>query len=186
MSKTPQDFYNQYNGKRIDYDGSYGVQCVDGFKVFCNWAGVPVKSTGNNYASGYWIYRNSNGYSKYFDFITDKSKVRRGDWCIWNNGSSCESSHIAMYWSPYGSGKATFFGQRQGGNREFRLTRLPTDFMGAFRWKGFTSASGKSIDQIARECIDGKWGNGANRKRRLEAAGYNYKEVQRRVNELLR
>lgn len=25
MSKTPQDFYNQYNGKRIDQDGAYGA-----------------------------------------------------------------------------------------------------------------------------------------------------------------
>ena len=186
MSKTPQDFYNQYNGKRIDYDGSYGVQCVDGFKVFCKWAGIPVVATGNGWASGFWLNRYKLGLDKYFEFITDKSKVRRGDWCIWNKGSSCDSSHIAMWWSPYGSGKATFFGQRQGGNREFRLTRLETDFMGALRWKGFTSASGKSIDQIARECIDGKWGNGANRKRRLEAAGYNYAEVQKRVNQLLR
>lgn len=186
MSKTPQDFYNQYNGKRIDYDGSYGVQCVDGFKVFCKWAGVPVVATGNGWASGFWLNRYKLGLDKYFYFITDRSQVRQGDWCVWNKGSSCDSSHIAMFWSWYGKLKATFFGQRQGGNREFRLTRLETDFMGALRWKGFTSASGKSIDQIARECIDGKWGNGANRKRRLEAAGYNYKEVQKRVNQLLR
>ena len=43
----------------------------------------------------------------------------------------------------------------------------------------------KSIDQIAREVIQGKWGNGADRKARLKAAGYNYSEVQRKVNELL-
>lgn len=39
---------------------------------------------------------------------------------------------------------------------------------------------------IAKEVIAGKWGNGADRKKRLEAAGYNYKEVQQKVNELLR
>lgn len=43
----------------------------------------------------------------------------------------------------------------------------------------------KSVDEIAREVIDGKWGNGADRKARLEAAGYNYAEVQARVNEIL-
>ena len=41
------------------------------------------------------------------------------------------------------------------------------------------------IDNIAREVIDGKWGNGEERKKRLTAAGYNYNEVQKRVNELL-
>lgn len=45
--------------------------------------------------------------------------------------------------------------------------------------------SSKSIDTLAREVIRGDWGNGQDRKNRLEKAGYDYNEVQRRVNELL-
>lgn len=48
------------------------------------------------------------------------------------------------------------------------------------------SAGNKDIDEIAREVIRGKWGNGAERKRRLTEAGYDYNAVQKRVNELLR
>lgn len=44
----------------------------------------------------------------------------------------------------------------------------------------------KSLDDIAREVIRGSWGNGKDRKSRLEAAGYNYRDVQNRVNQLLR
>lgn len=44
----------------------------------------------------------------------------------------------------------------------------------------------KSIDTIAREVIAGKWGNGNTRKQKLTAAGYNYSEVQKRVNQLLK
>lgn len=47
----------------------------------------------------------------------------------------------------------------------------------------FTPAS-KTVDELAREVLDGKWGNGADRKNRLTAAGYNYADVQKRVNEL--
>lgn len=43
----------------------------------------------------------------------------------------------------------------------------------------------KSIDEIAREVIAGKWGNGAERKRRLKEAGYDPVAVQNRVNEIL-
>ena len=43
----------------------------------------------------------------------------------------------------------------------------------------------KSIEEIAKEVIDGKWGNGTERKQRLTEAGYNYDEVQAKVNELL-
>lgn len=48
-----------------------------------------------------------------------------------------------------------------------------------------TAPAKKTVDQIAREVIQGKWGNGAARREKLEAAGYNYSDVQDRVNELL-
>lgn len=48
------------------------------------------------------------------------------------------------------------------------------------------STTRKSVDTIAREVIKGLWGNGSDRKARLEAAGYNYKEVQSRVKALLK
>ena len=44
----------------------------------------------------------------------------------------------------------------------------------------------KSVDEIAREVIQGKWGNGSERKQRLTAAGYDYSAVQKRVNDLLK
>lgn len=43
----------------------------------------------------------------------------------------------------------------------------------------------KTVDEIAKEVIQGKWGTGADRKNRLTKAGYDYNEVQKRVNELL-
>ena len=44
----------------------------------------------------------------------------------------------------------------------------------------------KSIDEIAREVIQGKWGNGTDRKNKLTNAGYDYNAVQKRVNELMK
>lgn len=44
----------------------------------------------------------------------------------------------------------------------------------------------KSNEQIAKEVIQGKWGSGAERKQRLTAAGYNYTEIQKIVNKLLK
>ena len=43
----------------------------------------------------------------------------------------------------------------------------------------------KSIDEVAREVIQGKWGNGAERKKRLTNAGYDYNEVQKKVNQMI-
>ena len=43
----------------------------------------------------------------------------------------------------------------------------------------------KTNEEIAQEVINGKWGNGSDRKKRLTDAGYNYKEIQRLVNIML-
>lgn len=43
----------------------------------------------------------------------------------------------------------------------------------------------KTVDELAREVIVGKWGSGIERKERLTAAGYDYYTVQKRVNEIL-
>lgn len=43
----------------------------------------------------------------------------------------------------------------------------------------------KTVDELAKEVINGKWGNGKERKNLLIAAGYDYYAVQKRVNEIL-
>lgn len=48
-----------------------------------------------------------------------------------------------------------------------------------------TSEKKKSVAVIAQEVIAGKWGTGSTRKKRLEAAGYDYDTVQKKVNEIL-
>ena len=52
--------------------------------------------------------------------------------------------------------------------------------------EGTSSSTYKTVDEIAREVIDGQWGNGEDRKKRLTDAGYDYAAVQKRVNEILK
>ena len=44
---------------------------------------------------------------------------------------------------------------------------------------------GKSVEEIAREVIAGKWGNGIFRRRRLTEAGFDYNKIQSEVNKIL-
>jgi hypothetical protein len=44
----------------------------------------------------------------------------------------------------------------------------------------------KTIAQVAQEVIDGKWGNGAERKKKLQSFGYDPNEVQKVVNSMLK
>lgn len=51
---------------------------------------------------------------------------------------------------------------------------------------GEAVTSTKSVDEIAKEVIQGKWGTGQDRVNRLTKAGYDYVAVQKKVNELLK
>lgn len=50
---------------------------------------------------------------------------------------------------------------------------------------GGSAAPKKSNDQVAKEVIQGLWGNGDDRRKRLQAAGYNYDTIQSLVNAAL-
>ncbi|MBQ1534260.1 MAG: hypothetical protein IIZ64_05545, partial [Erysipelotrichaceae bacterium] len=47
------------------------------------------------------------------------------------------------------------------------------------------AAKKSKVEELAKEVIEGKWGNGQERYDRLTAAGYNYDEVQGLVNDIL-
>lgn len=68
-------------------------------------------------------------------------------------------------------------------NAEATLKKLQAAGFSAF----ITTEQGasKSVDELAREVLQGKWGNGAERRQRLEAAGYDYSAVQNKVNQLV-
>ncbi len=49
-----------------------------------------------------------------------------------------------------------------------------------------SSTTKKSVEEIAKEVIQGLWGNGQDRVNRLKAAGYDYNAVQQKVNQLMK
>lgn len=74
-------------------------------------------------------------------------------------------------------------------NAEAMMKKVKTAGFDAFitttSGSAVSSSNSKSIDTLAKEVIRGDWGNGAERKQKLTAAGYDYAAVQKRVNELL-
>ena len=42
----------------------------------------------------------------------------------------------------------------------------------------------KTVKELAQEVIDGKWGDGEERKKRLSDAGYDYESIQAEVNKI--
>ena len=76
-----------------------------------------------------------------------------------------------------------------GSDRKKKLTQAGYDYnkvqAEVNKLKGTkTTPKKKSNEEIAKEVIAGKWGNGAVRKKKLKDAGYNYSVIQALVNKL--
>lgn len=185
-----EDFIKETEGNQYDIDHASGVQCVDGIKKFnVDVYGKYDFTCGNGWAYGLWTNYGTNGVEKYFDKY-DYKDAKKGDWIIWNKGSKeAKNSHVAMFIERLGNSRVKAYGQNQNGNKAFNFSNISENgILGVLRPKIYVTPEPtptKSIDEIAQEVIDGKWGNGEERKQRLEAAGYNYQEVQNRVNEIL-
>lgn len=203
---TPHEYFTSVIGKGFDVDGSYGVQCVDGFKHFCKTVcGLDVTHkpicSGTGYATSIW-----DNYDKYFSAHFDKVPANQlvdGDWAIWTKPSApCPDSHVAMFRKDNGNGTGIFLGQNQvPGIANYTQVNISySGLRGGLRPKVYHPAPApqpapqptpapqpakKSVDEVAREVIAGKYGNQPERQQRLEAEGYNYAEVQGAVNRIL-
>ena len=135
----------------------------------------------------------------------DWSKVVAGDYGLWvanygsNNGTAQKgvfNNYPLRYWSFYALWQYTSKGRLSGYNGNLDLNFFTGDKTAWDKYAGGSPSSStgtnkpsqpvkKSTDEIAREVINGKWGNGDVRENRLKAAGYDYQTIQNRVNEIL-
>lgn len=74
------EFIIKYIGKKIDFDGAYGVQCVDLInRYMCDVLGLNI-SYFPRYAKNFWLDRNKNKFLiKNFTFFSPTAKLQRGD-----------------------------------------------------------------------------------------------------------
>ena len=60
------------------------------------------------------------------------------------------------------------------------------DTNGKLKYTPTKQTAKKTVTELAKEVIQGKWGNGEDRKNRLTKAGYDYQAVQAEVNRLMK
>lgn len=131
--------------------------------------------------SGRWagVYANLNWFNNYLNKDVIKSKYTT--W-IAHYGVSPDK-----YKGQYDILQYTSSGKVSGIAGNVDMNEMYRDLVAEIggNSSGGNKPTKKSVDEIAKEVIDGKWSNGEERKRLLTEAGYNYDEVQARVNEML-
>ena len=179
-----------YEAEALSLGRSWVKQLCDETKKLAGYAPVIYASgnviTNQNLKSlGYpiWCANYYKAYDPIYGYDTSGMK-------IW---SGCED---AILWQFTSEGYLNGYSERLDMN-EFRGSKED--------WKKYTGEKGsstptpaptptptpsptpakKSIEEIAKEVIAGKWGNGDDRNRKLTNAGYSYKKVQEKVNDIL-
>ena len=98
---TLEEFVKVYNGRKVDYDGVYGPQCVDLFRQYV-WDVLGIKEhTGSCASSGgakdlFLDYDKMPIEKKYFIRSKQKNWVQ-GDVLIWDKTDKNQFGHIAIY-----------------------------------------------------------------------------------------
>ena len=112
------------------------------------------------------VYANKNWFTNHLDYKLLKSRYR-----IWLANYEVESPSLECdLWQYTDKGRVDGIDQNT-----VDLNLMYQNFISNQEVK-------KSFDEIAQEVIDGLWGNGEERKNKLESAGYSYEEIQKKVN----
>lgn len=164
------------NGRKLDLPVYFDIEddsqknlsrvILDGMcEAFCNriekagyWAGI--------YSNKYWATSVISGiklgkkYTYWIAQYTDKCTYT-GDYAIWQYTSKGKVNGIS-------------------GNVDMNI--MVKDII----QNESKPQTTKSIEELAKEVIDGKWSNGEDRKTSLINAGYDYDKVQAKVNEIMK
>ena len=163
-------------GKTFDlpifYDMEESKQASLGRNVLTNmaneWCRI-IKEAG--YKAG--VYANLNWFKNYLDPYSIKDEKNYIWLALWNNSDSPNVVFPVDFW------QYTSDGHVEGINGR---VDMDISYIEDYPQNNPQPVQ-KSNEELANEVIEGKWGNGEERKRRLTEAGYNYEEIQRLVNE---
>ena len=128
--------------------------------------------------AGFWagVYANKNWYDNYLN--KEEIKKRYTTWIAHYTRETNKYENEYDMWQNSSDGKIDGISGSVDTNYLYR--DLINDI------KNSNSINTKSVEELANEVIEGKWGNGDERKQKLTGSGYNYDEVQAKVNEILK
>ena len=145
---------------------SLGKETLTNFAItYCDY----FKNKGYNVG----IYANKNWFTNYLDY----DKLKKQNYKIWLAHYGIEKPSLECdLWQYTDKGKVEgIYENTVDLNIMYKNLLLTTS----------NASTNKQIEELVEEVIEGKWGNGEERKNKLTKSGYPYEEIQKKVNEKL-
>lgn len=167
----------------VGLDGKEIYATVDGVVEFAGWENQRNKKQG----FGLYVRLKKQGSADryYFGHMSDIAvivgqSVKKGD-LLGKEGSTGYSTGSHCHYCVRGSGSKSLI-------RDINeISGIPNK-LGTYaesKPAAEKTQKKKTVSQIAKEVIEGKWGNGTVRKKKLTDAGYDYAAIQKKVGELI-
>lgn len=170
-------------------DKGYAANGVAFCAMFVSWCMNQAGATSAVTPEAYCPYMVKKG--KAAGVTVSKSQARYGDIVLFDWENDGVSDHVGFVESNNGSYLTCIEGNTTGADGRSgsvaRRTRAYSTVCLVVRpnYGAAAQTPGLDLDTVAQQVIDGKWGNGDDRRNRLKAAGYDPDEVQKRVNAIL-
>lgn len=131
-------------------------------------------------------------YSKMSKYhLTNRNNVKRNDIVFYSwKKTDDDLQHVGIVKSRQGNIITVIEGNKSDSVALRQINVYDTQIRHIVQLPDITTGTGANtsydVTQVARDVIKGKYGNGTTRKKNLESKGYDYKTVQKKVNELLK
>lgn len=185
-------YNNCLKGKKFEYPIYIDVEDDTGGKQYLRKAGKQATTDGiKGFCEtleklGYYVGIYASDISGFKDMMYIEQLAKYDKW-VARYGS--EPKYVTSYgmWQYSSSERISGYNGNIDGNYAYKdYPSIIKEYgLNGYSKSSTSPSSKKSNEEIANEVIQGKWGNYPERKTKLEAEGYNYNEVQAKVNEIL-
>ena len=131
-------FITKYCGKKVDFDGAYGAQCVDLFRQYCqDVLGIPHTGSVDGAKDLYEKYADLPVEKKYFTRLTKSATPGLGLVAVWGATPTNKYGHVAIVLCGIDSSSLLVFEQNgvlQDGAKLMR--RSKQNLLGYLKLKG--------------------------------------------------
>ena len=163
--------YSKSGGERFTKAEANAVELIVDILKRYGW-GIDKVTKHQDYNGKYCPHRTLDiGWQRFLDMIEDKLSPKK---------KTVQELAQEVLQGKWGNGQ----------ERKEKLTQAGYDYNAVQKEVNklatkTTAPAKKSNEEIAREVVQGKWGNGTERKKKLTDAGYNYSAIQKLVNKMI-
>lgn len=195
------DVYNAHTplarNYKVKYTDAWCATFVSAVAIKCGYTEIIPTECSCNYMIS--LFKNCGEWKEDDSYTPSAGDVIFYDWDDSGSGDNTGSSdHVGIVEKVSGSNITVIEGNKSNAVgrrtiavngryiRGYGLPRYDSSTGGSASSGNTSTGNKKSVSEIAKEVIAGNWGNGTDRKAKLEAAGYNYSDVQEAVNNQLK